>query len=106
MDVHKNVHRNVHSWNFLKSLWPVPQWPGRSRAAKPRRPTCRRRPLRARRVTSDHNGGGRPGHRPAWMPILGLATRSFPRQEGVGWIGAVGTDRCKCVKQFLEVLLW
>ena len=24
VDVHTNVHRNVHSWNFLKSLWPAP----------------------------------------------------------------------------------
>jgi hypothetical protein len=97
VDVHKNVHRNVHSWNFFKSFCPAPRRPGRSRAAKPRRPTCRRCPLRARGVTPDHNGSGWPGTGRPGCPILCLATRSLPAGRAPAGQRRRGTDRCKCV---------
>ena len=39
------------------------------------------------------------GHRPAWMPIFCLATRSLRRLEGAGGPGAVGTGgACVCIE--------
>ena len=54
----------------------------------------------------DHNGGGRPGHRPAWMLISWLATGRSPASRASAGSGAGGVLTGASVKQFWRSSWW
>jgi hypothetical protein len=92
VDVHKTVHKNVHSWKFLNLSRPS----ATARAVKggeAEAPDASAPSLEGPGSHPRSHWRWPAGHRLAWMPIFWPGDRSLRRQQGVGGPGRSGTVR-------------